>query len=227
MERGEAGLDDGVVAVVELGVAGSAAGSDEDEQAPPTRAPSARATRSSEGRARVVTGPSWAPIVRKVCVGRPRGDDGRVQGSFDVGDVLGARPGWWVLVRRGLRRRCPRCGGGDVFVHRYRLAERCPSCGVRFLREPGFFLGAWFINFMVLETLHWLLVMAFIVWRSADPDAGLLLPLAVGVITAVVVPIAFYPCSLTVWAGIDLAMTPLELEEIVDAADAVAEDHPG
>ena len=46
-------------------------------------------------------------------------------------------------------------------------------------------------------------------------------------VTAVVVPIAFYPCSLTVWAGIDLAMTPLELEEIVDAADAVAEDHPG
>ena len=66
--------------------------------------------------------------------------------------------------------------------------------------------------------------MAFIVWRSADPDAGLLLPIAVGVITAVAVPIAFYPRSLTVWAAIDLAMTPLELEEIVDAADAVVED---
>lgn len=153
-------------------------------------------------------------------------DDGRVHRSFDVGDVVGGTPGWSTLVRRGLAGRCPRCGGREIFVHRYRLVDRCPGCGVRFLREPGFFLGAWFINFMVLETLHWLLVMAFIVWRSADPDAGLIFPLAVGVITAVAVPIAFYPRSLTVWAAIDLAMTPLELEEIVDAADAVAQEHP-
>ncbi|MBX3285616.1 MAG: DUF983 domain-containing protein [Actinobacteria bacterium] len=145
--------------------------------------------------------------------------------SFDVGDVLGPTPGWGTLVRRGLARRCPRCGDRHVFVHRYRLAERCPACGVRFTREPGFFLGAWFVNFMVLEVLHWLLVMAFIVWRASDPAAGLLLPLVVGVVTAVAVPIAFYPRSLTVWAAIDLAMTPLELGEIVDAADAVAEDH--
>ncbi len=55
VEPGDVGLGDGAVAVVELAVVGSAAGSDEDEQAPPTRAPSARATRSSEGRARVVT----------------------------------------------------------------------------------------------------------------------------------------------------------------------------
>lgn len=156
---------------------------------------------------------------------RGSGEDGPVHRSFDVGDVVDGTPGWPVLVRRGLARRCPRCGGDHIWVHRYRLVERCPRCGVRFLREPGFFMGAWFINFMVLETLHWLLVMAFIVWRSADPDAGLLLPIAVGVITAVVVPIAFYPRSLTVWAAIDLAMTPLELEEIVDAADAVATDH--
>ena len=156
------------------------------------------------------------------------GDDGPVHRSFDVGDVVGGTPRWPVLVRRGLARCCPRCADHRIWVHRYRLVDRCPGCGVRFLREPGFFLGAWFINFMVLETLHWLLVMAFIVWRSADPDAGLLLPIAVGVITAVVVPIAFYPRSLTVWAAIDLAMTPLELEEIVDAADAVAgpEDPP-
>jgi uncharacterized protein (DUF983 family) len=143
-----------------------------------------------------------------------------VQRSFDVGDVVGETPGWGVLIRRGLARCCPRCGDDRVWVHRYRLVDRCPGCGVRYLREPGFFMGAWFINFMVLEILHWTLVMAFIVWRSADPDAGLLVPLAIGLITAVAVPIFFYPRSLTVWAAIDLAMTPLELREIVEAADA-------
>lgn len=142
--------------------------------------------------------------------------------SFGVDDVLDGAPDWRVLLRRGFRRRCARCGGGSVFVSRYRLKDRCPTCGYLFRREPGFFLGAWFINFMVLELLHFAMVMMFIVWKSAHPDGGLVWPMGLGLATAVAVPIVFYPWSQTIWAGIDLAMTPLELDEIVDAADAVA-----
>lgn len=140
---------------------------------------------------------------------------------FGVGDVLdGAQP-WTVMVRRGLRRCCARCGGGTVFRSRYRLADRCPTCGHRFEREPGFFLGAWFLNFMLVEAVHFVLVMAFILWKSAHPEAGLTMPLVVGIATGVALPIVCYPWSQTVWAAIDLAMTPLELREIVDAADAL------
>jgi len=145
--------------------------------------------------------------------------------SFGVDDVLVGPQTWSVLIRRGLRRRCARCGGGEVFVTRWRLKDRCPTCGYLFRREPGFFLGAWFINFMVLELLHFAMVMTFIVWKSANPEGGLVLPLGAAVLTAFLVPVAFYPWSQTIWAGIDLAMTPLELDEIVGAADAMEAEH--
>ena len=33
-----------------------------------------------------------------------------------------------LLLRRGLRRRCPLCGGGDVFETFFQVRERCPRC---------------------------------------------------------------------------------------------------
>ncbi|MCU1497001.1 MAG: putative rane protein [Acidimicrobiales bacterium] len=141
--------------------------------------------------------------------------------SFEVDDIVGRPPTWSDMVGRGLRRRCPRCGGDDLFVHRFRLRDRCPSCGYRFEREPGFFLGAWFLNFMALESVHFVGIMAFIVWKSDHPGGGLVVPVIAAVVTSVALPILLYPWSQTVWAAIDLAMTPLELGEIVDAADAV------
>lgn len=81
-------------------------------------------------------------------------------------------------------------------------------------------MGAWFLNFMVVEAAHFVLVMVFIVWKSQHPDAGLLVPLTLGVATGIALPILCYPWSQTTWAAIDLAMSPLELTEIVDAADA-------
>ena len=56
-------------------------------------------------------------------------------------------------------------------------------------------------------------VVAFIVTYQ-DESAWV----AVGVIvaTAVVVPLAFYPVSKTLWSAIDLAMRPLEPEDDVD-----------
>jgi len=144
--------------------------------------------------------------------------------GFGVDDVVDGPPPWTVMVRRGLCRRCPRCGGGHLFHTRYRLKDRCPQCGYRFEREPGFFLGSWFINFMVVEAVHFFLVMVFILWKSGHPEAGLLLPIGVGVVTGVALPIAMYPWAQTVWAAIDLAMTPLELSEIVEAVDATDAD---
>lgn len=146
-----------------------------------------------------------------------------MSGSFEIDDVLGgAAPPWKVLVLRGLFRRCPRCGGDHVFAGRYQLKERCDTCGYRFRREPGFALGAWFINFMVLQFLLLAEAMVFIVWKSNRPDAALTIPLSLGVATTIAIPLLLYPFAQTIWAGIDLAMTPLELDEIVEAADYVA-----
>lgn len=152
--------------------------------------------------------------------------------SFDIAQVVDGPPSRKTMLLRGVRKRCGRCGGANLFLGRYRLRARCPGCGYRFEREAGFFLGAWFLNFMVVETAHFVLVMVFIAWKSQHPDAGLDVPLIIGVATGVALPIVCYPRSQTTWAAIDLIMSPLELAEIVDAADAADEaaggsDHDG
>lgn len=145
--------------------------------------------------------------------------------SFDIDDVLDGPPSWSTLISRGLRRRCPRCGGGDVFENRWLLAERCPTCGLRFMREPGFRLGAWFLNYLFVAILHLVAVMVWIVWRSNNPG-GVMWPMVIAATTIIVIPILTYPWSLTLWSAVDLAMTPLELREIVDAQDALEGEDP-
>jgi uncharacterized protein (DUF983 family) len=45
--------------------------------------------------------------------------------------------GWAIL-----RQRCPRCYQGPVFHGIATMYENCPHCGLKFGREPGYFLGA-------------------------------------------------------------------------------------
>lgn len=141
-------------------------------------------------------------------------------GAFDITDVVERPPSWGEMVRRGIRRRCPRCSGDDVFVTRWRLRERCGDCGYKFKREPGFALGAWFLNFMALEAVHMTGALAYIVWLSNHPGHSLIVPMLIAGIFAISMPLLTYPYSQTTWAAIDLIMTPMELDEIVEAMDA-------
>jgi uncharacterized protein (DUF983 family) len=138
---------------------------------------------------------------------------------------LAAEPNatWDVMLKRGLRKRCPRCGGGHLYTSWVRMRERCPTCGFKFEREPGFFVGAYFVNFAVTEGLLFLAVIAVVVMKNNDPDSSLVIPLVVAGVLAIVAPILLYPFARTTWSAIDLAMTPLELDEIVSARDHLQE----
>jgi len=146
--------------------------------------------------------------------------------ELGVDDVLRGRPRRRVLLRRGMTKRCPRCGGGSIFDTWFRMKERCPTCGYLFEREPGFFVGAYLINFSIVEGFLFVLIMGFVLWKSGHPDAGVLGFSIVGVAIGVVGPIVFYPFSRTIWSALDLVMTPLEVKEIVEAADAVSDAAP-
>ena len=52
-----------------------------------------------------------------------------------------------TFLSRALRLRCPICGRGKLFRWWLLMHERCPNCGVKFEREPGFFLGSIYINY--------------------------------------------------------------------------------
>ncbi|MGN6695181.1 MAG: DUF983 domain-containing protein [Aquihabitans sp.] len=144
--------------------------------------------------------------------------------SIDVEDVLRPKPEWPTLLWRGIAKHCPRCGGGHLYRNWFRMKERCPTCGYLFEREPGFFVGSYFINFVVVEGFLFVMLMVFIGWKDQHPDAGMGLAIAIGLFIGLVGPVLFYPFSRTIWSALDLLMTPLDVDEIVAAADAVDAD---
>ncbi len=64
-----------------------------------------------------------------------------------------------LLLRRGLRRRCPRCGDGQLFRRWASLAEDCSSCGLPFEKKPGDIWAFW----VLIERLFLGLVLLVIV----------------------------------------------------------------
>ena len=148
---------------------------------------------------------------------------GEACGSGENGPVdRRDEPSFGRMLWRGLRRRCPRCGAGKLFTRWFRMVERCPGCGYRFQREEGFQLGGYLINFGVTEGLVCLVVGGYIVAAAANPDVAIWPVVVGGFLAAIVTPLVFFPFSRTIWAAIDLAMTPLDVIEQAEAETARA-----
>jgi len=47
------------------------------------------------------------------------------------------RPPIGLTLRRGLRRRCPRCGEGQLFSRGLKTHERCSECNLLYQRDYG------------------------------------------------------------------------------------------
>ena len=56
------------------------------------------------------------------------------------------RPRVIDVLRRGLRRRCPRCGEGSLFRSGIKFNERCPDCHLLLQRDRGDTLMFMFIT---------------------------------------------------------------------------------
>ncbi len=122
---------------------------------------------------------------------------------------------------RGVLKKCGRCGAGHLFDSWFEQKERCPGCGLKFEREPGFFVGAYLINFSIVIILLFVLCMGFVAMKAIDHDAAVAPIVIAGLLVSVVAPVAFYPFSRTIWSAFDVGMTPLEPGEIADAAEAI------
>lgn len=99
---------------------------------------------------------------------------------------------YWLVIKRGLMRRCPKCGEGNIFTGYLRLKPECPKCGESFrnIRSDDaapwatvLFVGhlaAWMIGIMVkgdISSINLILiVLAFVLFV-----AGLTLPIMKGV----------------------------------------------
>lgn len=96
------------------------------------------------------------------------------------------------------------------------MAEHCPGCAMRFEREEGFFLGAYFVNIVITQTA--IVAYVSVAFALTLPDAPLAPILAGAVLIAVAVPLLCYPLSKTLWSAVHLLMQPLEPEEQAEAA---------
>ena len=55
------------------------------------------------------------------------------------------------IVGRGLRNRCPNCGGATLFRRGawFEVNKACPACGLQIERDEGFFIGSMSLNYGV------------------------------------------------------------------------------
>ena len=135
---------------------------------------------------------------------------------------MSGAPGVGRTLLRGLVRHCPHCGAGHLFDGWFTLRERCPRCGMRFERQEGFMLGSMTINMIVTFLTVAAVVAAAMVLTW--PDVPMWPVMALGAVAAIVVPAAFWPFAVTIWAAAELAMRPLEPDELADAAAHAADD---
>ena len=127
--------------------------------------------------------------------------------------TLPGRPGTWAAFRRALLLRCPACGGGPVFLRWLRMAPACATCGLQFGRgEPGYWLGAYFINLLAAETVFAGLFGLVLWWTWPSPPWDLFQ--AGSVALMLVTPFAFFPWSKTLFLAFDLLFRPRGFEAV-------------
>jgi uncharacterized protein (DUF983 family) len=123
------------------------------------------------------------------------------------------------MIWRGLTRRCARCGGGKLFRRYWTMVEDCPTCGLHFEHEDGYFGGALAINIIAVGGLFTVVFVVALVLTIPEVPVAPLLAILVPIV--VLGPIVYYPFSKTVWVAVDRAfLQHLDSGEIVDEQHA-------
>jgi hypothetical protein len=88
------------------------------------------------------------------------------------------------------------------------MNANCPHCGVKFEREPGFFLGSIYINYG-LTALIVAVAYPLLLFAGNLPERPLLLG---AVAFTVAFPILLFPWARSLWLGFDQWHDPREGE---------------
>lgn len=107
-----------------------------------------------------------------------------------------------------------------MFDGYWSMKQTCPTCGMRFERDPGYWLGAMIVNTAV--TIGTFLVVLVGAVALTWPDVPWT-PLVVGTMALnVALPVLFYPFSKTIFVAFDLSVRPLSDQEAGEADGRVA-----
>jgi uncharacterized protein (DUF983 family) len=112
-------------------------------------------------------------------------------------------PSLRTVVARALALRCPRCGTTPLYAGPFTMREACATCGLRYEREQGYFVGAIYLNyaFAVAIAIGTVFVLDWTVGLSLHAQ------LVVGIALAALVPILGFRWARSLWLGIDYFVT--------------------
>jgi len=105
---------------------------------------------------------------------------------------------------RGLRLRCPACGLGLLYRSFFQMRDECDYCGLVFVREQGYFVGAIYLNVIATESLIFSAYVALTFWlRVADEVTYTIL-----FSLALALPLFFNRHARSVWLSLDYVLDP-------------------
>ncbi len=108
-----------------------------------------------------------------------------------------------------LKGRCPRCRQGAIFPSTFAglagfMNPSCPVCGLEFLREAGYFLGAMYVSY----GLGVLTILPVGVFLAVVLKWSLWVVLPFVIIQTIVSMPVFLRFSRTIWLHVDQAIDP-------------------
>jgi len=119
------------------------------------------------------------------------------------------------VVARGLRNRCPNCGAPTLFRKGswFDVNKECPSCGLRFERDEGFFLGSMSLNYGV-TLVCFLTPVMLLAYKGVLTTTAAIILAGSG---SIGFPLLFYRSSRSWWLMQYYALFPLHLPANKDA----------
>jgi len=113
------------------------------------------------------------------------------------------------ITGRALRRRCPNCGGRDLFTTWFRMAATCPTCGLPLERnEEGYTVGAYMFNIALAEAAFVAVFVSILAVTWPNPPWQALT--WISVVLMLLLPLVFYPYSKTLFLGMHLLFHPAD-----------------
>ena len=105
---------------------------------------------------------------------------------------------------RGLMLRCPACGQTPLFQSLFKMHKECSHCGMVFMREQGYFIGAIYVNVIVTEGLIFFTYLICLLTLPSANDTIYTILFAL----ALIIPLIFYRHARSIWLSFDYIIDP-------------------
>jgi uncharacterized protein (DUF983 family) len=102
------------------------------------------------------------------------------------------------------RLRCPRCGQGVLFRGVFTMNRECTECHLVFEREPGYFVGAIYINYAATAAVAIIGFLALDAYTTLSVSTQIVLWCVFGV----AFPVLFFRYSKSLWLAFDHFVNP-------------------